>query len=50
MIDKVILRPLITWDKPDIISEARRIGTLEFAETLGVGSTKTKQVRMIPID
>lgn len=28
--DKVILRPLITWDKPDIISEARRIGTLEF--------------------
>ena len=24
--------------------------TLEFAETLGVGSTKTKQVRMIPID
>ncbi|MGL5948376.1 MAG: tRNA uracil 4-sulfurtransferase ThiI [Aeromonas sp.] len=32
--DKVILRPLITWDKPDIISEARRIGTLEFAETM----------------
>ena len=26
------------------------IRTLEFAETLGVGSTKTKQVRMIPID
>ena len=23
--------PLITRDKPDIISEARRIGTLEFA-------------------
>ncbi|MGL5537891.1 MAG: tRNA uracil 4-sulfurtransferase ThiI, partial [Aeromonas veronii] len=32
--DKVILRPLITWDKPDIINEARRIGTLEFAETM----------------
>ncbi|MFM1684722.1 tRNA uracil 4-sulfurtransferase ThiI [Aeromonas salmonicida] len=32
--DKVILRPLITWDKPDIISEARRIGTLEFAEIM----------------
>ena len=26
------------------------IRTLEFAETLGVGSTKTKQVRMIPIE
>ena len=26
------------------------VRTLEFAETLGVGSTKTKQVRMIPID
>ena len=26
------------------------IRTLEFAETLGVGSTKTKQVRMIPVD
>jgi hypothetical protein len=26
------------------------IRTLEFAETLGVGSTKTKQVRMIAIE
>ena len=26
------------------------IRTLEFAETLGVGSTKTKYVKMIPVD
>jgi hypothetical protein len=32
----------------EVIDE--EIRTLEFAETLGVGSTKTKQARIIPID
>lgn len=30
----VILRPLITWDKPDIIDQTRRIGSAVFAETM----------------
>ncbi len=32
--DTLILRPLITSDKQDIVDTARRIGTLEFAETM----------------
>ncbi len=30
----VVLRPLIAWDKPDIIKEARRIGIATLAETI----------------
>ena len=32
--ETLILRPLITTDKQDIIDESRAIGTLEFAETM----------------
>ncbi len=32
--DKLILRPLITSDKQDIIDESRKIGTIGFAETM----------------
>lgn len=30
----VVLRPLVTWDKPDIIAQARRIGVAELAERI----------------
>jgi thiamine biosynthesis protein ThiI len=30
----VVLRPLVTWDKPDIIAQARRIGVATLAETI----------------
>ncbi len=36
--------------KEGFIPVDEEIRTLEFAETLGVGSTKTKQVKMIPVD
>ncbi|MDX1302444.1 tRNA uracil 4-sulfurtransferase ThiI [Photobacterium sp.] len=32
--DSLILRPLINWDKEDIINVAREIGTEEFAKTM----------------
>lgn len=32
--DTVVLRPLITWDKPDIIAQARQIGVAELAERI----------------
>ena len=32
--ETLILRPLVTMDKQDIVDTARRIGTLEFAETM----------------
>ncbi len=32
--DSLILRPLINWDKEDIIDTARKIGTEEFAKTM----------------
>ncbi|GAA5190756.1 tRNA uracil 4-sulfurtransferase ThiI [Ferrimonas gelatinilytica] len=32
--DKVVLRPLITWDKQEIIDVAREIGTAPFAEVM----------------
>lgn len=32
--DSLILRPLINWDKEDIINTARKIGTEEFAKTM----------------
>ncbi|MFC3023062.1 tRNA uracil 4-sulfurtransferase ThiI [Vibrio zhugei] len=32
--DTLILRPLITWDKQDIINVARQIGTEDFAKTM----------------
>lgn len=30
----VVLRPLVAWDKPDIMAEARRIGVAELAERI----------------
>lgn len=30
----VVLRPLVAWDKPDIIAEARKIGVAELAERI----------------
>ncbi len=30
----VVLRPLISWDKPDIIAQARKIGVAELAERI----------------
>ena len=32
--DTLILRPLINWDKEDIIDLAREIGTEDFAKTM----------------
>lgn len=32
--ERLILRPLINWDKEDIINVAREIGTAEFAKTM----------------
>jgi [ThiS-adenylate] sulfurtransferase len=32
--DSLILRPLINWDKEDIIQTARKIGTEDFAKTM----------------
>ncbi|SHI11559.1 tRNA uracil 4-sulfurtransferase ThiI [Ferrimonas marina] len=32
--DKVVLRPLITWDKQEIVDVARAIGTAPFAEVM----------------
>lgn len=51
MLDALMRDKMNSWRKKQgFVPVDEEIRTLEFAETLGVGSTKTKQAKIVPVD